>query len=123
MSVETALVTLLSDLASGQVYPRVAPPGTSGDYITYTSIGGEDDYSNDGADGEPVTTIQVSCWASTEAAAQALQAAVIAAVNGWSAATIHAAFVSGRGDLDDIRADALTQARYGKRVDVEIYHD
>lgn len=40
MSLESDLFTVLKTVCP-QVYPDSAPPGTTGDYITYTQIGGE----------------------------------------------------------------------------------
>jgi hypothetical protein len=89
MTAESIVYSALSGIASGQVYPDVAPPSTPAPFLTYQAVGGQSFATVDAA--TPVTRnarVQVSVWAKSrlqaaeimEQAFQALANPVVKAV-------------------------------------------
>ena len=73
MTVESDLVTLLSPLVSGRVFPDVAPTNTTRPYITYQQIGGVAvTFVERAVVPKKNGFIQITCWSSSRAASQAL---------------------------------------------------
>lgn len=95
-TLQESLVTALSGLASGRVYPVVAPPDVSAPWITYFRVGGAPQHTLN--DGESIThtRMQIDCFAETYSAAQALANSIYTAVTGMGAT----------GIFDPLRASA-----------------
>lgn len=81
MSAEAALVTLLTGLVAGRIYPDVAPSGAGLPRIVYQQVGGQSiNYTEGTLPGTENARIQVVCWAATRAAAVALMKQAEAAI-------------------------------------------
>lgn len=86
MSAEAIIYGALASLASGQVFPDVAPANTAAPWLTYQAVGGQVFPTLDSATpGLRNSRMQVSVWAKTRAQAadlmeQAFQALVNPAV-------------------------------------------
>lgn len=81
MSAEAALVTLLTGLVAGRIYPDVAPSGAGLPRIVYQQVGGlVINYTEGTLPDRENARMQVVCWASTRMAAIALAKQVEAAI-------------------------------------------
>jgi len=82
-SAESVTYSAIKALASGRVYPDVAPATAVKPYIVYQSVGGVDETTFDGADTLQNSRMQVAVWAATRAEAatiiQQVRAALTAA--------------------------------------------
>lgn len=88
MSMESDVVAALTSLVSGRVYPSVAPSNPTKPYIVYTGAGGVAfNFLESAAVGLRNSRLQVSCWATTRMAANAL---AIAAENALIASALKA---------------------------------
>lgn len=63
MFLEELLYSRLSPLVDGQVFPGIAPDGTTGPYITYTTISTDPGFTFGGPDGSEPAQVQIECWA------------------------------------------------------------
>ena len=84
MSAEAALVTLLTGLVAGRIYPDVAPSGAALPRIVYQQVGGQAMTYLEGAlPDKENARMQVVCWAATRLAAinlaKQVEAAIVAA--------------------------------------------
>ncbi|WP_341866812.1 DUF3168 domain-containing protein [Caballeronia pedi] len=70
----------MKSLASGRVYPSVAPAGTARPYIVYQGAGGVDETTFDGADALQNRRVQVVVWATTAGEAESINQQVRAAL-------------------------------------------
>lgn len=115
MSAEATLVTLLSSLVSGRIYPDVAPSGAALPRIVYQQVGGEGLSFMDGSmPSKENGRMQIVCWATTRLAAINLSKQVESAVCG--SATLQATPLGAR--VSDYEAD--TQL-YGSRQDFSVW--
>lgn len=114
--VESIVYKALSSLASGQVYPDVAPAKTPAPWITYQSVGGQDftGLDNELPDIENAR-VQISVWAKTrKEAAQIMRQIKRALVNPQIKA------VPIGGPISNFESDTLL---YGSSLDFSItYH-
>ena len=79
MSIEQDVVTLLSPLVSGRVYPDVSPEDIRAPHIVYSVIYGAGLDHLEGDPGLKNLRLQFDCWATTKAAAVGLMDSVLAA--------------------------------------------
>lgn len=81
MTVEKLVADALAALANGNVFPDVAPAGTSKPWITYQSVGGQDftDLSGE-TSGTRNGRVQISVWAATRLGAANLMEQVYQAL-------------------------------------------
>lgn len=81
MSAEAALVSLLTGLVSGRIYPDVAPSGAGLPRIVYQQVGGKSiNYTEGTLPNTENARMQIVCWASTRATAIALMKQAEAAI-------------------------------------------
>lgn len=109
MSLESDLYAVLAAVQP-RVFPDVAPPGAELPYITWQQFGGDVVRPVDGLPDKRNAYIQVNCWASTRAEANAMALQVEAALVAATAfqarplAALMAAFDEGteyRGAMQD----------------------
>jgi len=113
MTAEAIAYAALKGLASGSVFPDVAPAKTAPPWITYQAVGGQDFTDLSGSPPETLNQrMQVTAWSKTRAQASALiQQARIALVSpGVLAVPI--------GAPDSVFEDATML--YGSRLDFSI---
>jgi len=79
MSIEQDIVTLLSPLVGGRVYPDVSPEDIRDPHIVYSVIYGAGLDHLEGDPGLKNLRLQFDCWATTKAAAVGLMDSVLAA--------------------------------------------
>ncbi|WP_322070983.1 DUF3168 domain-containing protein [Paraburkholderia bannensis] len=79
-SAESVTYGAIKALASGRVYPDVAPATVVKPYIVYQGAGGVDETTFDGADTLQNCRMQVTVWATTRAEAATLIQQVRAAM-------------------------------------------
>lgn len=73
MTVEAQIVTTLTSLVSGRIFPDVAPLNTTRPYITYQQIGGQAiNYTSADTPNRQNGYFQINTWAATRTAAAAL---------------------------------------------------
>lgn len=73
MSLESDIFSALTSLASGRIYPDVAPNGATRPFVVYQQVGGQAfAFLENAAVGKRNASVQVSCWAATRAAANTL---------------------------------------------------
>lgn len=90
MSIQTELVTLLSSLVAGRVYPS-GTASTVTPYLTYARVVAIEQVtldSNGGVDNIVNTRMQIDAWASSYGAAQTLSESVRSALKGWANSNI-----------------------------------
>lgn len=81
MNVEALIYDALKDLASGRVYPDVAPPGSSTPYVTYTVVGGRPvNYQSGEQPDRANARIQISCWSQSRIEASTLGSEIEAVI-------------------------------------------
>ncbi|MGO4278212.1 DUF3168 domain-containing protein [Cupriavidus sp. RAF20_2] len=78
-SAESIIVAALAGL-NVKVYPDVAPAVSTGPYITYQAVGGQDTNALDGPADLQNARMQVNVWAPTRGAAVSTMRAVFAAL-------------------------------------------
>lgn len=91
MTVQTDFVLLATGLFSGRVYPQTAPAATVAPYCTYSRIIAIEQTTldaNGGTDNASNTRLQIDVWALSYSEAQALAAAVKAALKAWAVANV-----------------------------------
>ncbi|MGD1323515.1 DUF3168 domain-containing protein [Pandoraea pnomenusa] len=71
-SAESVTFGAIKALASGRVYPDVAPAGAALPRIVYQSVGGVDETTFDGSDTLQNCRMQVAVWAESRAEASTL---------------------------------------------------
>jgi hypothetical protein len=76
MTIETAIYTALSGLASGKVYPLVAPEKVTAPYIVYSRISSTPENTLDGGSTIDLVRIQVDTYANTYSACKNLAESV-----------------------------------------------
>lgn len=77
MTIDATLFTLLGPLCGNRVYPQTAPAGAAKPYLTYQRVGGQAiNFVEAEMPGLRNGVFQINCWATTDAAAKALAAAV-----------------------------------------------
>lgn len=81
--VEEALVSLLSGLAGGRVFPYRLPRGSTLPAITYMKVSGPRDETHQGPSGLVPARFQVSSWALTYDAVAVLSDSVRLALDGF----------------------------------------
>jgi hypothetical protein len=79
-SAESVTFAAIKALASGRVYPDVAPSGAAKPYIVYQGVGGVEETTFDGADTLQNCRMQVSVWATSRSEATAIIQQVRAAL-------------------------------------------
>lgn len=85
MSIETTIYTALSSLASGKVYPLVAPEKVTAPYIVYSRISSTPENTLDGGATIDLVRIQVDTYANTYSAVKLLAESVRSALEGSAA--------------------------------------
>ncbi|AQQ19837.1 DUF3168 domain-containing protein [Burkholderia cenocepacia] len=114
--VESIVYKALASLASGQVYPDVAPAKTPAPWITYQVVGGQDftGLDNELPDIENAR-VQISVWAKTrKEAAQLMRQVKQALVNPQTKA------VPIGGPISNFESDTLL---YGSSLDFSITYN
>ncbi|VVE87561.1 DUF3168 domain-containing protein [Pandoraea bronchicola] len=81
-SAEAVVFAAIKALASGRVYPDVAPANVAKPYIVYQAVGGADETTLDGVDTLQNSRMQVSVWSESRAVTSALIQQVRAALAG-----------------------------------------
>jgi hypothetical protein len=77
MSLESDIFDALKGLVSNRVFPDVAVFGTATPYITYQQVGGSaENFLESVFVGKRNARMQINCWATTRAAANALARSV-----------------------------------------------
>jgi hypothetical protein len=66
-SAESVTFGVIKALASGRVYPDVAPAGVVKPYIVYQGVGGVDETTFDGPDTLQNSRMQIAVWANSRA--------------------------------------------------------
>lgn len=116
MSLETDLYTALQALASGRMYPDVAPEGTALPYITYQQIGGQGvNFLDPTVPSKKNARVQINVWAGTRLAAANLARSIEDTLRG--AASLQ---VSVLGALTALHEPDT--GLYGTRQDFSIWH-
>lgn len=88
--IEAGLVSLLNgtsaitNLCAGRIYPVVMPELGQPPCIVYQLVSSVSQYSNDGPSGFVTARMQLTAWAASYADAKALDAAVRAALDGYT---------------------------------------
>lgn len=82
--IEQDIVTLLSPLVSGRVYPDISPESVRDPHIVYAIIYGNGMDHLDGDPGLRNTRIQFDCWTTSKAASVTLFESVLSAFRGSS---------------------------------------
>lgn len=85
MTIETTIYTALSSLASGKVYPLVAPEKITAPYIVYSRISSTPENTLDGGATIDLVRIQVDTYANTYSAVKSLAESVRSALEGSAA--------------------------------------
>lgn len=85
MTIETVIYSALSGLASGKVYPLVAPEKVVAPFIVYTRIASTPQNQLNGSATLDQVRIQVDTYANTYSAVKALGVQVRSAIEGSSA--------------------------------------
>jgi len=116
----TALLTLLKTVSavSNRVYANHAPQKCASPYLVYLTVSALRDYTHDGFSGLTTTHIQVSCYATGYADADAVAAQVISALEGWAGTDpVQAVFCRNRQDFweEDVGLHHVA-------LDFEIWH-
>lgn len=117
----------VSAIVGTRVYPQVAPQGAASPYLVYSQVSGAREWDLDCVAGLGNPVFQVTAWADTYAAAQALADAVRAAVSAASAAgdlggeTIQGATIENEIDQFEEPAGGRGRGIYGKLIEVEIW--
>ena len=104
MSIESALFERLKaeiSLVSNRVYAGIAPQTVSKPYLTTHKLSPGFTYAHDGRSKLGGPRFQVSVFASTYASAKAVEAEVIAALEGWKTTKVQGAFVESAQDLHE----------------------
>lgn len=79
-SAELITYTALRGLASGRIYPDVAPLNTVRPFVAYQAVGGQSSQPLNGGSGIRNSRMQINVWADTRSTATALMNDVIAAL-------------------------------------------
>lgn len=80
MSLQSDLVTALAGVASGRVFPQIAPDGTDYPLVNYRVLNKQPVASTDGITHATQYDVVFECWGATYASALATAAAVRAAI-------------------------------------------
>lgn len=73
MSLESDIVTALTSLVSGRVFPEFAPYSTVKPFIVYQQVGGSaENFLESAVVGKKNARIQISCWTTTRQSANTL---------------------------------------------------
>lgn len=81
-SAEAIVYGALQSLASGNVYPDVAPGGVVAPFIVYQAVGGQSTNYLSNTDNLQNARVQVAVWANDRLTAVALMQSVISALSG-----------------------------------------
>lgn len=84
--IDERLVTVLSGVAGGRIYPLVAPQPATTPYVVYTRVSStlENVLAGNGTPPIDNTRFQVDCYSKTYSEALTVASAVQAAMLGWS---------------------------------------
>ena len=63
--IEPLVKARIRNLASGRVFPGVAPANTPAPYVTYLRVSGNRDWTLAGPSGALMAAVQVNAWANT----------------------------------------------------------
>jgi hypothetical protein len=85
MTIETTIYTALSSLASGKVYPLVAPEKVAAPFIVYSRIASTPENTLEGGATIDQVRIQVDTYANTYSAVKSLAESVRSAMEGSGA--------------------------------------
>ena len=80
MSLQSDIVTALSGVASGRIFPQVAPQESDLPFVVYRLISKDPAQKMNGGAGITNTSVVFDCWAETYAAAIALAESVRTAI-------------------------------------------
>nr|WP_284700719.1 DUF3168 domain-containing protein [Robbsia betulipollinis] len=112
-SAESVTVAALQGLASGGVYPDQAPANVAAPYIVYQSVGGVDETSMDGFEGQQNSRMQIAVWSSTRIEAVEIMQKILRAMT--------AAPVRGKPVGAPVSVYEDETKLYGSRLDVSIW--
>lgn len=117
MSLQTSLVTVLTSLVSGRVYPRTAPPLPTFPLIIYQGVGGQSIAFLEGgtAPSKKNARVQIIAWVATTAiAAETLAEQIDAAMRAATAFNAEPL-----GEAEDLFEEDLNL--YGSRQDFSVW--
>ena len=101
-------------LVGTRIYPLKLRQAATMPAITYSTIAGGDDVTHDGARGLADLTVQVDCWGLTYLQMDGLFNAVLAALLGYSSATVQGIFLVRRMDMYENESELYRRtADYG----------
>lgn len=81
MTIETSIVTALSSVVSGKVYPKAAPQDTAMPFVIYKRTSYEPIMQLTGPEGTAKSVYVFESWGATQSSAGTTRAAVEAAIN------------------------------------------
>ena len=100
--------TAVAALVATRMYARLLPQTPTLPAITFSRVSTRRLHDMNGPDGLPRPRLQLTCWASTPAAAGALADAVRARLDGYRGAmgsvTVGSCLLAGERDVDDVEA-------------------
>lgn len=91
--------------------------------ITLTGISRGENYSLHGRDGLATRRVQVDCWAETYASAKAVEAAVIAALSGYSGGIFQGIFLLSARDMREASGSDDFARIFRASLDFSIIHE
>ena len=124
MSVNGDLNTYLSAhaglavLVSSRVYAGIAPQGCAKPYVAHFTVSDIPDYTLTSRTQAREISMQVSCYGSSLASAEAVEAQVLDALEDWpdSDSHVHAVFIEGQRDVTEVNESAETVTDLFHRV-------
>lgn len=101
-----AATTAVTDLVSTRIYPVTAPEGATAPYVIFQGIASDPAVTHAESAGATFRLFQFACFAATFEAADALRAAVVAALDGVDLANGDNGTLEddARDDYDDVAA-------------------
>jgi len=131
--IEEALQKILVDdggvgtLAANRIYNAVLPQGATVPAITWQRIATPRLRDLDGAEGSAQPRFQINCWGDEPSEPGALANAVRAALQDYEgtvlAVYIKDIWVEDEGDLFEAAVGNLQRRRYGRRLDIIVWHE
>jgi hypothetical protein len=109
MSFTSDIISALSGVASGRVYPHVAPEGSAYPLVNYRILGAEPIVTIDGTLHATDYQVAFECWGTTYASALDTAAAVRAAI---AASSMRYARIAESGEEYDPPADSYMEPVY-----------
>lgn len=109
MSLQSDLITALASVASGRVYPQIAPEGATYPLVNYRVINKEPIVTIDGVVHATDYQVVFECWGATYASALTTAAAVRTAIK---ASALNYSSIAEPGEDYDATADSYMEPVY-----------